>query len=81
MWAAKLSPYFTEIEDTLHQIIEDIRITKNFNRGALINYEIFQAAIRLSSRAHLRYLPLERNMLTAEQWREQYDSLLDGMFP
>ena len=78
-----LSSDFSNVQDTLRYIIEDIRITKNFVTGVSpfelhfgrpLNTELSIAAERLSTGVILDNQQLERDLLTPEQPREQCDS-------
>ena len=81
--ASRLNPDFSNVQDTLRHIFEDIQVTKksvtrfspfelHFSRPP--NTELSLAAERLSSRVNLDDQQLERDLLTAEQCREQCDS-------
>ena len=81
--ASRLSSDFSNIQDTLRNIIEDIRITKNsvtgvspfeLHFGRPPNTELSIAAERLSTGVNLDNQQLERDLLTPEQRREQCDS-------
>ena len=81
--ASRLSSDFSNIQDTLRNIIEDIRITKNsvtgvspleLHYGRPPNTELSIAAERLSTGVYLDNQQLERDLLTPEQRREQCDS-------
>ena len=81
--ASRLSSDFSNVQDTLRNIIEDIRVTKNsvtgvspfeLHFGRPPNTELSIAAERLSSGVHLDNQQLERDLLTPEQRREQCDS-------
>ena len=81
--ASRLSSDFSNVQDTLRNIIEDIRVTKNsvtgvspfeLHFGRPPNTELSIAADRLSSGIHLDNQRLERDLLTPEQRREQCDS-------
>ena len=81
--AFRLSSDFSNIQDTLRNIIEDIRITKNsvtgvspfeLHFGRPPNTELSIAAERLSRGLNLDNQQLERDLLTPEQRREQCDS-------
>ena len=82
--ALRLSSDFSNVQDTLRNIIEDIRITKNsvtgvspfeLNFGRPPNTELSIAADSLSTGVNLDNLDkLERDLLTPEQRREQCDS-------
>ena len=81
--ASRLSSDFSNIQDTLRIIIEDIRITKNsvtgvspfeLHFGRPPNTELSIAAERLSTGVNLDIQQLERDLLTPEQRREQCDS-------
>ena len=81
--ASRLSSDFSNVQDTLRNIIEDIRITKNsvtgvspfeLHFGRPPNTELSIAAERLSTGVNLDNQPLERELLTPEQRREQCDS-------
>ena len=81
--ASQLSSDFYNVQDTLRNIIEDIRVTKNsvtgvspfeLHFGRPPNTELSTAADRLSSGIHLDNQRLERDLLTPEQRREQCDS-------
>ena len=80
--ASRLSSDFSNVQDTLRNIIEDIRITKNsvtgvspfeLHFGGPPNTELSIAAERLSTGVNLDNQQLERD-LTPEQRREQCDS-------
>ena len=80
---SRLNPNFANVQDTLRHIIEDIRVTKNsvtgfssfeLHFGCPPNTELSLAAERLSSRVILDNQQLERDLLTAEQHREQCES-------
>ena len=81
--ASLLNPDFSNVQDTLWPIIEDIWVTKNsvtvfspfeLHFGRSTNTELSLAAERLSSRVNLDNQQLERDLFTAEQRREQCDS-------
>ena len=81
--ASRSSSDFSNVQDTLRHIIEDIRVTKNsvtgvspfeLHFGRPPNTELSIAADRLSSGIHLDNQRLERDLLTPEQRREQCDS-------
>ena len=81
--ASRLSSDFSNVQDTLRNIIEDIRITKNsvngvspfeLHFGRAPNKELSIAAERLSTGVNLDNQQLERDLLTPEQRREQCDS-------
>ena len=81
--ASRLSSDFSNVQDTLRNIIEDIRITKNsvtgvspfeLHFGRPPNTELSIAAERLSTGVNLDNQQLERDLLTPEQRREQCDS-------
>ena len=81
--ASWLSTDFSNVQDTLRNIIEDIRITKKsvsgispleLHFGRPPNTELSRAAERLSTRVNLDNQQLERDLLTTEQRREQCDS-------
>ena len=78
-----MSSDFSNVHDTLRNIIEDIRVTKNsltgvspfeLHFGRLPNTELSLAAERLSTRVNLDNQQLERDLLTTEQRRKQSDS-------
>ena len=80
--ASRLKPDFINVQDTLRHI-EDIRVTKNsvtgvspfeLHFGRPSNTELSLAADRLSTRVNLDSQLLERDLLTAEQRREQCGS-------
>ena len=81
--ASRLSSDFSNVQDTLRNIIEDIRITKNSVTGVSLfelhfgrppNMELSIAAERLCTGINLDNQQLERDLLTPEQRREQCDS-------
>ena len=81
--ASRLSSDFSNVQDTLRNIIEDIRITKNsvtgvspfeLHFGHPRKTELSIAAERLSTGINLDNQQLERDLLTPEQRREQCDS-------
>ena len=81
--ASRLSSDFSNVQDTLRNITEDIRITKNsvtgvspfeLHFGRPPNTELSIAAARLSTGVNLDNQQLERDLLTPEQRREQCDS-------
>ena len=81
--ASRLSSDFPNVQDTLRNIIEDIRITKNsvtkvspfeLHFGRPPNTELSLVAERLSTGVNLDNQQLERDLLTPEQRREQCDS-------
>ena len=81
--ASRLSSDFSNVQDTLRNIIEDIRVTKNsvtgvspfeLHFGRPPNTELSIAADRLTSGIRLDNQRLERDLLTPEQRREQCDS-------
>ena len=81
--ASRLSSDFSNVQDTLRNIIEDIRITTNsvtgvspfeLHFGRPPNTELSIAAERLSTGVNLDNQQLERDLLTPEQRREQRDS-------
>ena len=81
--AVKLSPNFSNINDTLQQIIEDIRVTKNSETGSSPfelqfgrspNTDLSIVAARPSSCVNIDEQQLGWNLLTAEQRGEQCDS-------
>ena len=81
--ASRLSSDFSNVQDTLRNIIEDIRITKNSVTGVSLfelhfgrppNTELSIAAERLSTGLNLVKQQSERDLLTPEQCREQCDS-------
>ena len=81
--ASRLSPDFSNIQDMLTHIVEDIRVTKNsvtgvsrfeLHFGRPPNTELSFAAERFSRRVHLDNQQFERDLLTTEQRRKQCDS-------
>ena len=81
--ASRLSPDFSNIQDMLRHIVEDIRVTKNsvtevsrfeLHFGRPPNTELSFAAERFSRRVHLDNQQFERDLLTTEQRRKQCDS-------
>ena len=85
--AAKLSPDFTNIQDTFQQFIEDILVTKKsvaglspfeiqFGRVSNTELSITESFIAecLSSHVNLDEQQLIRDLLTSEQRRKQCDS-------
>ena len=81
--ASPLSSDFSNVQDKLRNIIEDIRITKNSVTGVspfelyfgrTPNTELSIAAEHLSTGVNLDNQQLERDLLTPEQRREQCDS-------
>ena len=77
--ASRLSSDFSNVQGTLRNIIEDIRITKNsvtgvspfeLHFGRPPNTELSLAAERLSTRVNLDNQQLERDLLSTEQRRE-----------
>ena len=81
--ASRLSSDFSNVQDTLRNIIEDIRINKKsvtgvspfeLHFGRSLNTELSIAAERLSTGVNLDNQQLERDLLTPEQRREQCDS-------
>ena len=80
--ASRLSSDFSNVQDTLRNIVEDIRITKNsvtgissfeLHFGRPPNTELSIAAERLSTGVNLDNQQLERDLITPEQRREQCD--------
>ena len=81
--ASRLSSDFSNVQDTLRNFFEDIRITKNsvtgvspfeLHFGRPPNTDLSIAAERLSTGVNLDNQQLERDLLTPEQRREQCDS-------
>ena len=75
--ASILNPDFSNVQDTLQYITEDIRVTKNtvtgsspfeLHFGRPPNTEMSIAAERLSSRVNLDYRALENLAKSANQW-------------
>ena len=81
--ASRLSSDFSNVQDTLRNMIEDIRITKKtvtgvspfeLHFGRPSNTELSIATERLSTGVNLDNQQLERDLLTPEQRREQCDN-------
>ena len=81
--AFRRNPDFFNVQDTLRHVIEDICVTKNSVTGFSLfelgfgrpqNTKLSLVADRLSSRVDLDNQHLERDLLTAEQCREQCDN-------
>ena len=81
--ASRLSSDFSNVQDLLRNIIEDIRITKKsvtgvspfeLHFGRPPNTELSIATERWSTGVKLDNQQLERDLLTPEQRREQCDS-------
>ena len=81
--ALRLSSDFSNVQNTLRNIIGDVRITKNFvtgvspfelHFGCPPNTELSIATERLSTGVNLDNQQLERDLLTPEQRREQCKS-------